>query len=205
MSVQISAELAVHKFRRAEYVPGEHSWLVEMGRIIIPSLLVAISAHVVVPLGLTPVPFTLQTFAVILIGLTMGSRRSFAALLLYVAEGAAGLPVFSPHGGGGLVQLMGPTGGYLMALPVAAFVAGYATEQWHPKEQRLSRMIDILFGAISAEIVIFAGGALWLAKLTHLPAPNIFNIAVFPFLPGEIVKVIGACTLALRWKQFPKN
>ena len=75
------------------------------------SLLVAICAHVSVPLLFTPVPLTLQTFAVLLLGLTLGPATAFAALALYLVQGAAGLPVFSPHGPGGILQLMGPTGG----------------------------------------------------------------------------------------------
>src|SRR5436309_6749291 len=86
------------------------------------SLLMAVCAHVSVPLVFSPVPLTLQTFGVLLIALALGSKRGFAALALYLLEGGSGLPVFSPAGPGGIAQLLGPTGGFLMAYPVAAFV-----------------------------------------------------------------------------------
>ena len=92
--------------------------------VIAGSLLVALAARVSAPLPFTPVPLTLQNFAVLLVGLLLGRRAGFAALVLYLAEGAAGLPVFSPTGPGGIAQLIGPTGGYLMAYPLVAYLAG---------------------------------------------------------------------------------
>src|SRR5271155_4942096 len=82
--------------------------------------LVAICAHIEVPLGFTPVPVTMQTFAVLLLGLLFSPGPAFACLALYLMEGAIGLPVFSPHGPGGMAQLLGPTGGYLLSYPFAA-------------------------------------------------------------------------------------
>jgi biotin transport system substrate-specific component len=89
---------------------------------------VAICAHVSVPLYFTPVPVTLQTLAVILIGLALGPALGFSAMLLYLAEGAMGLPVFSPHGPGGVAQLLGPTAGFLFSYPLAAAAAGSLSE-----------------------------------------------------------------------------
>lgn len=90
--------------------------------VIAASLFVALCARVTVPLPFTPVPLTLQNFGVLIVGLLLGSRRGFAALALYLAEGAFGLPVFSM--GAGVAYLLGPTGGFLVAYPVVAFVAG---------------------------------------------------------------------------------
>ncbi len=81
---------------------------------------VALCAHVSLPLYFTPVPLTLQTFAVLLVGLTLGPALGFSALLLYLAQGAMGLPVFSPHGPGGVVQLLGPTAGFLLSFPAGS-------------------------------------------------------------------------------------
>src|SRR5512147_2372414 len=89
------------------------------------SLLMAVCGRLAMPLPFTPVPLTLANIGVLFIALTLGSRRGAAALLLYLAQGAMGLPVFSPAGPGGVLQLLGPTGGYLMAYPVVAFVAGW--------------------------------------------------------------------------------
>ena len=88
--------------------------------VVAATALVAISAHIAVPLGFTPVPVTMQTFAVLLLGLLFSPGPAFACLALYLMEGALGLPVFSPHGPGGMAQLLGPSGGYLLSYPFAA-------------------------------------------------------------------------------------
>src|SRR5580693_3285792 len=92
------------------------------------SFFVALCARVTLPLPFTPVPLTMQNFGVLVVGLTLGSRRGFAALALYLAEGMAGLPVFSPTGPGSLAQLVGPTGGFLLAYPFVAGIAGWIVE-----------------------------------------------------------------------------
>src|SRR6202043_4006241 len=89
------------------------------------SLVVALCARITIPLPGTPVPLTVQNFGVLAVGLALGSRRGFAALALYLAEGAMGIPVFSPHGFGGIAQILGPTGGYLIAYPFVAGLTGY--------------------------------------------------------------------------------
>src|SRR5258707_11898586 len=132
--------------------------------VITASLFVALCARVTVPLlPLTPVPLTLQNFGVLTVGLLLGSRRGFAALALYLVEGAFGLPVFSPSIslGVGVLRILGPTGGFLMAYPLVAFVAGYIYEH-------TSRRFAWAAGsAAGAEGVLFAGGLSWLAALTH--------------------------------------
>src|SRR5277367_1653846 len=95
--------------------------------VVAATALVAACAHVSLPLPFTPVPLTLQTFAVILVGMVLGPAAGFSAMVLYLAEGASGLPVFSPHGLGGIAQLAGPTGGYLASYPLAAACAGLFT------------------------------------------------------------------------------
>ena len=188
-------------------VPSEsriHPLLANGIVVIAASMFVAICAHISIPLWFTPVPLTLQPFAVLLIGLTLGSRRAFATLVLYLAEGAAGLPVFAP-GPGGIAQLLGPTGGYLMSYPLAAFVAGCATEHWHALEIRFSSVANIVVGALAAEVIIFLGGALWFWTLIHSDLKTLLSLSVFPFLPGEAIKVAFASALALQWRRFRKN
>jgi len=189
-------------------VPTEsriHPLLADGIVVITASLFVAICAHIAIPLWFTPVPLTLQPFAVLLIGLTLGSRGGFAALALYLAEGAAGLPVFNPLGPGGIAQLLGPTGGYLMSYPVAAFAAGYFADRGHVPGRRFSPALGIMLGALSAEMVMFAGGTLWFWTLTHYAAKTILAMAILPFLPGEAIKVAFASALALQWRRFRKN
>src|ERR1700684_1504225 len=100
----------------------------QVALIIGASLFVALCARITIPLPFTPVPLTVQNFGVLLVGMLLGSRRGFAALALYLAEGAMGLPVFNPTGAGGLAQLFGATGGFLLAYPFVAWVAGYVME-----------------------------------------------------------------------------
>src|SRR5580658_5337646 len=90
------------------------------GIAIAGSLFIAACAHVSIPLFFTPIPITLQPFAVVLLGLLLGPGTAFAATAAYLAEGAAGLPVFTPAGLGGLAQLLGPTAGYLLSYPLVA-------------------------------------------------------------------------------------
>ncbi len=159
--------------------------------VIGASFFVALCARITIPLPFTPVPLTLQNFGVLLVGLTLGSRRGFAALALYLAEGAFGAAVFNPTGPGGLAQLLGPTGGYLLAYPVVAGVAGFIAERGEKTFARLA------VASLLGEIVLFAGGVCWLFLLTHS-----FKLAVqyglYWFLFAEVVKVMAAAGIANR-------
>ncbi len=152
--------------------------------------LVALSAHISVPLGFTPVPVTLQPFAVLLLGLLLAPRTAFAALVLYLIEGASGLPVFSPHGPGGLAQLFGPTGGYLLAAPFAAAAAGVL----YCRVGR--RLAGALLGAAVGDLILLATGFLWLAVLEHASFTVLLHQAVLPFLGSDALKVIAAAGCA---------
>ena len=153
------------------------------------TVLVALCAHVSVPLYFTPVPVTLQTMAVILVGLTLGPALGSAALLLYLAEGAIGLPVFSPNGPGGIAQLLGPTAGYLFSYPLAAAAAGGVVRAVRLGRSQLPAAI---LAGLAASFFIFAMGAGWLAHLLHLNANAAWHLGVQPFLPGEILKIAAA-------------
>lgn len=162
------------------------------GRIVIglaATLVVALAAHVSIPLWFTPVPLTLQPLAVLGIGLALGPVDGFCAMLVYLAEGVAGLPVFSPVGTGGLLQLLGPTGGYLMAYPLVAALAGGLTRTL---PTRLPRFAAALIGCSAATVLLFACGAAWLGHLFHLGGHALWIEAVAPFLPGEVIKVAAA-------------
>ena len=165
------------------------------------TLFVAICAHISVPLYFTPVPITLQTLAVILVGLALGPALGFSALALYLAEGAIGLPVFSPQGLGGIAQLLGPTGGFLLSYPLAAAAAGAVGQSIRLGR---SRILAAILAGIAADALIFAFGAGWLAHLLHLAAGTGWHIGVAPFLPGEALKIAaaaGAYTTLHRWHR----
>jgi biotin transport system substrate-specific component len=114
-------------------------------------------------------------------------------MVLYLIEGASGLPVFSPHGFGGAAQLIGLTGGFLFSYPFAAFVGGLLA---HKLLQR-SRVLAFATGALATEFIIFLLGATWLGMLTHQPVRAVLIAAVLPFIPGEVLKAVGAVALAL--------
>src|ERR1700732_503813 len=100
----------------------------QVALVVGASLFVALCARITIPLPFTPVPLTVQNFGVLLVGMLLGSKRGFAALLLYLAEGAIGLPVFNPIGPGGLAQFMGAARGFLLAYPLVAGFAGVFIE-----------------------------------------------------------------------------
>jgi biotin transport system substrate-specific component len=158
------------------------------------SLLVALCARITIPLPFNPVPLTVQNFGVLLVGLLLGSRRGFAALALYLAEGAMGMPVFNPTGPGGIAQLLGPTGGFLLAYPLVAWIAGFIME--HGRKSFARGALAGLLG----EIALFAGGLSWLAVLTHSVA-RAFRWGLYWFLFAEVIKVMVAAGIAARWRR----
>jgi len=157
------------------------------------SLFVAFCARIYLPLPGTPVPLTVQNLGVLLVGLALGSRRGFAALVLYLAEGAVGLPVFSPALSGGFVQLLGPTGGYLIAYPFVAALTGYIFERGKPTFARAA------WASIAGEILLFAGGISQLYILTHSLAQAL-SFGLYWFIFAEVMKVMFAAGAARGWQ-----
>jgi biotin transport system substrate-specific component len=157
--------------------------------VVAATALVAACAHVSIPLPFTPVPITLQNFAVILIGMVLGPAAGFSAMVLYLAEGAVGMPVFSPHGPGGIAQLLGPTAGYLFAYPLAAAVAGWVVRATSRFGSRFTRAV---IAGVAANIIIFALAAVWMSHLLHLGVTATWALAVTPFLLGEAIKITAA-------------
>jgi biotin transport system substrate-specific component len=174
------------------------------GRIVLAvaaTALVAACAHVSLPLPFTPVPLTLQNFAVLLVGMVLGPVAGFSAMILYLAEGAMGMPVFNPQGLGGVAQLLGPTAGYLFAYPLAAAAAGWVVRSMRQVGSAFTRGV---VAGIVFSIILFALGAGWLATVLHLSAPAAWHLAVAPFLLGEVIKVTAAAaafSTIQRWRQ----
>jgi biotin transport system substrate-specific component len=176
---------------------GSTYWAKQAAIVVGASFFVALCARVTLPLPFTPVPLTLQNFAVLLVGLTLGARRGFAALILYLIEGASGLPVFNPTGPGGVAQLLGPTGGYLMAYPLVAGLAGWLLDFGKRTFARAA------VAGLVAEIVLFASGIGWLALLTH-SFSQAARFGLYWFVSAEIMKVMFAAALAVRIRRTPK-
>ena len=169
----------------------------EIAILVGASLVVAICARISLPLPFTPVPLTLQNFGVLLVGLALGSRRGLTALVLYLAEGLVGMPVFSPAGPGGLAQLMGPTGGFLLAYP---FVAGLAGWVWEHGKKSFARAA---VAGLLAEILLFASGLSWLFLLTH-SFTLALRFGLYGFVFAEVIKIMSAAAVASNWQRFPK-
>lgn len=162
---------------------GERSALSDIGLVLAFSLLTGLLAHLVIPLPFTPVPVTGQTFGVLLSGAVLGSRLGTAAMLAYIVEGLAGLPVFA-------AGTRGPaTYGYLAGFVVAAFIVGWLCERgWDRDPPRL------LTAMIAGEVGIYVFGLLWLARF--VPASKLLALGFFPFLLGDAVKLVAAALAA---------
>jgi biotin transport system substrate-specific component len=176
-------------------------WAKQAAIVVAASLFVALCARATLPLPFTPVPLTLQNFGVLTVGLLLGSRRGFAALALYLAEGVCGMPVFSPAIlGSGITHILGPTGGFLMAYPVVALTAGWIYERRSTKSQ--SRFAWAALASTAAELVLFAGGLSWLALLTHSVSLAI-KYGLYWFVFAEVIKVLMSAAVVARWQQRP--
>ena len=157
------------------------------------SVAMALSAQLAIPLPFSPVPVTGQTFAVLLIGALLGSRRGCLCLLAYLAEGAAGLPVFAA-GTGGLLHLTGPTGGYLAGFVVAALVTGFLAERGWDR-----RFWTTIAAMLLGNIAIYAYGLPWLAFFVG--AGKALPLGLKPFIAGDIYKLLlAAVLLPSGWK-----
>jgi len=158
------------------------------------SIFLALCSQIQFSLPFTPVPITLQTLAVLLTGAALGSRRGAISMLLYIIEGVIGLPVFA-GGVGGVTHLIGPTGGYIWAFPIAAFVVGLLCER------RLERrFLTSALAMLPGTLIIYAIGISWLAIFLHISIAQAFVLGMLPFIPGDILKiVIAAALLPTAW------
>ena len=189
------AKLATQAF----HLPQERAaeWAKQIALVVGASLFVALCARVTVPLPFTPVPLTLQNCGVLIVGLLLGSRRGFAALALYLAEGAMGFPVFNPTGPGGIAQLLGPTGGFLMAYPFVAGLAGFVMERGRKIFARAA------VAGLLAEVLLFISGLSWLAIWTG-SIKRAVQFGLYWFLFAEVIKILIAAGVAVRLRRAPK-
>jgi biotin transport system substrate-specific component len=157
------------------------------------SILIALSAQIAIPLPFTPVPVTLQTLMVLATGALLGSRRGAAAVLLYIGEGLAGLPVFS-MGRAGISHLAGPTGGYLVGFIAAAFLAGLFSERGWDRNGLLA-----FAGLMIADLALFVPALLWLGAFTGFS--NVLVMGALPFILADALKaLVCASLLPVGWK-----
>jgi biotin transport system substrate-specific component len=171
----------------------------QVGLVIGFSLLTALSAQVVIPTGF--VPITGQTFAVLLTGALLGSRLGAIAMIVYLIEGASGLPFFR-GGNAGLLYLLGPTGGYLIAFPAAAYITGaFAEHGWD------RRFLTAAAAMAVGLVVILLSGFVWFLVVTRSsPSLPLLFETVLKFIPGDIIKIaLAAAVLPTGWKLLGRN
>ena len=159
--------------------------------VVVGALVVAVGAQVAIPFPGTPIPFTLQVPAVLLVGGLLGPRLGTASMLLYLAMGSAGLPVFAPIGAPGVARLVGPTGGYLLSYPLAAGLTGFIAA--HGRS-----WIRVAAAVLVGLVVIHAGGVAQLAALGQ-DVSVAFRLGSLPFLTNDLIKLTLA---ALLLKKF---
>jgi len=173
--------------------PDEKSRAVfyDIALIVAGSFVIAICAQLAVG---WPVPITGQTFAVLIIGALLGSRRGSLCVLTYIAEGAMGLPVFA-HGRGGFAVLISPTGGYLIGFVAAACIVGLLAEKGWDR-----RVWTTTLAMLVGNVVIYAFGLLWLSLLMGINR-TVLTVGLYPFILGDILKtVLAAIILPSGWK-----
>ena len=185
----------------ASTVSSAPAWLRNAAIVILGSAFVAACSHVALPLWFTPVPLTMQPFAVLLLGLFLAPSLVAATLGAYLLEGALGLPVFAPGFGfgAGIAHLLGPTGGYLLSYPGAAMLISYL---WRRGSRGFSAAVA---SAALGNLVILLCGFLWISAYTHASARTAFALAVLPFLPGDALKVVAAAALAAGSRRIRRN
>lgn len=173
-------------------------WTRSVSLAVAFSLLTALAAQIVIPVG--PVPITAQTFAVLLTGALLGSRLGAMAMIVYLVEGASGLPFF--YGGhGGITHLLGPTGGYLIAFPAAAFITGAFAENGWDK-----RFYSAVAAMAVGSIVILVAGWAWFSILMHTAPIAAFKLSVMPHIAGDIIKILlAAAVLPTGWAVLKRK
>ncbi len=168
-----------------------HNILVDIVLVLSFSWLIAAAARVAFHIG--PVPITGQTFAVLLCGALLGSRRGALCILTYLAQGAIGLPVFAA-GAFGIAYMLGPTGGYLVGFIAVAFVTGLLAEQGWDR-----RIWTAAAAMVVGNAILYLFGLPWLARF--VPGEAVLSVGLYPFIAGDLTKIaIAAAALPAGWK-----
>lgn len=170
--------------------PGSLVWKAVL--VVAGSALIALAAQISVPLPFSPVPVTGQTFAVLLVAASLG-RLGIASVVLYIVEGAIGLPVFA-GGAFGVARLIGPTAGYLAGFVLAALILAWCVDRGFDR-----RVGTALLAMLAAEVAIYACGVIWLARFP-LGVP-VLQAGLYPFIPGDLLKLVAAgLALPAAWR-----
>jgi biotin transporter BioY len=173
-------------------------WTRSVSLVVAFSLLTALAAQIAIPAG--AVPITAQTFAVLLTGALLGSRLGAMAMIVYLIEGVSGLPFFA-NGHSGIAHLLGPTGGYLVAFPAAAFITGAFAENGWDK-----RFATAVVAMAVGSLIILLSGLAWFSVLTHTSPLVAFQVSFLKFIPGDIIKILlAAAALPTGWALLQRR
>ena len=163
--------------------------VVDVALVVGAALFVALSAQLVIPLPFTPVPITMQPFAVLLVGASLGAVRGSSALVLYLLLGMVGAPVYA-DGHGGLEWVLGASGGYLVSYPFVAAITGRLAERhWDRK------VLSALAAMLAGNVAIYVVGVPWLAAYLDVGIGPALELGLYPFIPGDLLKLVLAALL----------
>lgn len=180
---------------RAALLPRSNA-LTDTALVVGGAAFIAVCAQVAIPLWFTPVPLTLQTFAVLGVGAALGAWRGGAATLLYLLAGAVGLPVYA-EGAAGTARLLGATGGYLVGMVLAAVLVGWLAQR-RAADRRLATSV---LAMVAGDVVVLGVGTVWLAVVLGVPMGRAVALGVTPFLAVEVLKVAAAAgALPAAWR-----
>ena len=164
----------------------ESSITLSILQVILASCFIALCAQIKIPLYFTPIPFTTQSIAVMLVGALLGSRKGSLAVLCYLMQGGLGLPVFVGGAAGSLAYFFGPTGGYLLGYVMQSYLIGWFTEKY-PQ----ANLFKVTAAIMLSVVVQMTAGSLWLAQFVGIK--RCFMLGFFPFIVGDAAK---ACLVA---------
>lgn len=175
-------------------------YLTNVGIAVLASFLITVGAKLSVPFY--PVPMTMQTFAIIGLGLVLGPKLAVSAVLLYLAQGAFGMPVFSgtPEKGIGIAYMVGPTGGYLFGFILAAGLAGTLAQRGWEKS-----VVTVFIAAVLSSAIIYVPGLLWLGAIVGWDKP-VLAFGMYPFLLADLLKAgLAAMFFPAMWKFISRE
>ncbi len=192
MSSQVAGPVVVDSW-------AEKSVVKNVTLVVGLTLFTALCAQVSVPLPFTPVPLTLQTFAVLAGAAALGAERSVIAQVLYVVLAVAGAPVLA-GGATGMKSITGPTGGYIIGFVAASYVVGRIAERWATR-----KVVTTVVAYVAGTAVVYALGVSWLSYATHMSVRDAVVAGMIPFLVGDALKALAAgAVLPSAWKLTGK-
>jgi biotin transport system substrate-specific component len=185
------------RFPLIELIWPERSLTRNMLLVLGTSLILALSAQIALPLPFSPVPVTSQTLVVLLAGAMLGSQLGTLSVLVYITEGAMGLPFFA-KGGAGIAYLRGVTGGYLVGFLAVAFVVGFLVERGFGRQFRTAVLAMVI-----GNIVLYVFGVPWLQNVLHISFSKALTLGFYPFIPGDAYKLgLASILLPKLWRFF---